>query len=33
MAEHPKFTDYLGQWLPSMYPNSNSEQNSSTVVI
>ncbi|GGF13983.1 hypothetical protein NQU96_05640 [Pseudoalteromonas elyakovii] len=32
IAEHPKFTDYFGLWLRSMYPNSNSEQNSSTVI-
>lgn len=32
IAEHPKFTDYFGLWLRSMYPNSNNEQNSSTVL-
>lgn len=32
IAEHPKFTDYFGLWLRSMYPNSKSEQNSSTVI-
>tara|TARA_R110000751_G_scaffold307906_1_gene434715 strand:- start:268 stop:945 length:678 start_codon:yes stop_codon:yes gene_type:complete len=32
IAEHPKFTDYFGLWLRSMYPNSNIESNSSTVL-
>ena len=32
IAEHPKFTDYFGLWLRSRYSNSNSEQNSSTVI-